>query len=82
MSNTIKCQDCVFYDGQQKFTQAGQKPAWYGWCAKKSIYPFKAPDGQVIPPDAMRADEEDPIAKPFIVQGSKVRVDCTDVIKK
>lgn len=82
MSNTVKCQDCVHYDPQSKFTPKGPKEAWYGWCAKKSVYPHKAPDGQVIPDGVRRASEDDPIAKPFIVQGSKVQVDCTDVVKK
>ena len=82
MSNSTKCMNCVFYDPQQKFTGRGFKDAWYGWCAKKSVYPFKAPSGQVIPPDVQRATEEEPIAKPFIVEGNKVRLDCTDMVKK
>ena len=80
--NNVKCQDCVFYDGQQKFTPRGPKDAWYGWCAKKSVYPFKAPDGQVIPEGVQRASEDEPIAKPFIVHGGKVQIACADVVKK
>lgn len=82
MSNVIKCQDCVYYDVQKKFSPRGEKDAWYGWCSKKSIYPHKAPDGQVIPDLVQRAAEDEPIAQPFIVQGNKVQISCTDVVRK
>lgn len=80
--NTVKCRDCVHYDPQSKFTPRGPKEAWYGWCAAKSVYPHKAPDGQVIPDGVTRADAEAPIAKPFIVQGDAVQTSCTSVVKK
>lgn len=80
--NTVKCRDCVHYDPQAKFTPRGPKEAWYGWCAAKSVYPRKAPDGQVIPDGVTRADAEAPIAKPFIVQGDAVQTSCTSVVKK
>lgn len=80
--NTVKCRDCVHYDAQSKFTPRGPKEAWYGWCTAKSVYPHKAPDGQVIPDGVTRADAEDPIAKPFIVQGDAVQTSCTSVVKK
>jgi hypothetical protein len=82
MSNTIKCQDCVYYDPQFKFTPKGLKEAWYGWCTKKSIYPHKTPDGQIIPEGVQRVSEDEPIAKPFIVDGSKILISCTDAVKK
>lgn len=80
--NNVKCRDCVHYDPQSKFTPRGPKDAWYGWCAAKSVYPHKAPDGQVIPDGVQRADAEQPIAKPFIVQGDAVQTGCTNVVKR
>ena len=80
--NKLKCSDCVFYDQQYKFSPTGPRPAWYGWCSKKSLYPHRAPDGMVIPPDAERVGEDEAIAKPFIVDGARVITACTDAVKK
>jgi hypothetical protein len=80
--NTIKCGDCVFFDQREKFTPRGPKPAWYGWCAKKSIYPHRAPDGMVIPEGATRAAEDATMSSPVIVDPKKAVVTCTEVVRK
>lgn len=78
--NKTKCEDCVHYDPQKKFSPKGERDSWYGWCKEKSIYPHTAPDGQTIPLGVKRAAEgERP--NPVIVYGIKVKVGCTDVIK-
>lgn len=82
MSDAIKCSDCIYYDEQQKFTPQGAKPAWYGWCAKKSIYPHRDPDGMTAMPDVQRVTSDQPVAVPFIVDGSKVRLGCIEGVKK
>jgi hypothetical protein len=80
--NKIKCGDCVHYHEQEKFTPVGPRPAWYGWCAKKSIYPHHTPDGMMIPEGVTRASESDTMSKPVIVEASKTVSACTDAVKK
>lgn len=80
--NNVRCMDCIHYDPRFKFTPRGEREAFYGWCKVKSIYPHTAPDGVVIPPDVRRAEPDEPIAKPFIVEGKKVVTHCTDIVRK
>lgn len=80
----MKCKECVYYDGgnMQKFTPKGPMPTSMGWCSKKSVYPAKAPDGMMIPPDAVRGEEGEDRSKPFIVVGDKVHLTCREGLKK
>lgn len=80
--NQVKCGECAFFDQQYKFTPVGPRPAWLGWCSKKSVYPHRTPDGKTIPDGVQRAGEDEPICKPFIVEAGKVVVSCTDVVRK
>ena len=80
--NKTKCGDCVFFHQKEKFTPVGPRPAWYGWCAKKSVYPHRAPDGMTIPEGATRAAEDQAVCSPVIVEAGKVIPSCTDVVKK
>jgi hypothetical protein len=79
MANKIKCKDCRNYDpirsGQTRNPQ-------HGWCAVKSIYPFKEEVGQVFPPGVRRVESPDELAKPTIVEGNKVIPGCIQVKAK
>lgn len=80
--NQVKCGDCVFFDQQYKFSPVGPRPAWFGWCAKKSVYPHLTPDGKTIPEGVTRAGEGETISQPVIVQANKVVATCTDLVRK
>lgn len=80
MSNTVKCKDCRHYDviksGQTKFPQ-------HGWCSIKSIYPMlEERGGPTFPPGVKRMDAPDKPAKPEIVEGNGVVVNCGMVSPK
>lgn len=80
--NKTPCGECVHYDPREKFTPLGPQPASYGWCAKKSVYPHKAPDGMVIPEGAQRADSDAAVCAPVIVRPKTVVPACTDMVRK
>ena len=80
--NKIKCGDCVYFHEQEKFTPVGPRPAWYGWCSKKSVYPHHTPDGMTIPEGVTRAAADEAISKPVIVSADQLIQSCTDMVKK
>lgn len=82
MDKPTPCSGCIHFDGQKKFTPKGEKEAWYGWCKAKSIYPHTAPDGMSIPDGVKRAEEGSDVSKPFIVDGKKAIISCTDIVRK
>jgi hypothetical protein len=77
--NKVKCKDCRHYDtirsGQTKNPQ-------HGWCAAKSIYPFKESVGQVFPLNVKRRESAEIPAKPEIVTGAGVVANCSQVSAK
>ena len=77
--NKVKCKDCRHYDtirsGQTKNPQ-------HGWCAVRSIYPFKESVGQVFPPGVRKQPSEDIPAKPEIVTGAGIVANCSKVAAK
>jgi hypothetical protein len=72
--NTQVCNKCTHYDPIAPKTK-------HGWCAKKSIYPFKEQPGQLFPLNVRRG-KPDQLAKPVIVAGNEVQVHCTDFLPK
>jgi hypothetical protein len=83
MSNTTPCKGCAHWDEQKKF-EKGAPASFavpYGWCAKKSVYPTKDQDNQQAPDGAARAPFGE-LAKPVIVYGDQVVVECLDVLVK
>lgn len=77
--NKVKCRDCRHYD----VIRSGQtKNPAHGWCAAKSIYPFKEDVGQVFPPGVRQSASADVPAKPEIVSGSGVVASCSKVSPK
>lgn len=71
--NTKRCSECEHYDPVLR----GMKPTKYGWCVKRSLYPYADSQGQITPSHATRvARPEDP-AKPHLVEGNAVVAHCT-----
>lgn len=77
--NTLKCMQCRFYD---PIKSAKRPNASHGWCAVKSIYPFKEGPGQQFPSGVRRVDSPEKPAKPMIVRGDEVVTPCTEVRSK
>jgi hypothetical protein len=75
----MKCQECIHFHAQEKFTPKGPIDAWYAWCSKKSVY-SSAPSS-LIPPEAAQLTDE-PISKPFLVRGNQILVSCTDAVHR
>lgn len=71
-NNTKTCGTCDHFDPVVR----GMKETQWGWCVKKSVYPKHDSAGQVTPPNAVRADHADDLAKPFMVQKVTVRPEC------
>lgn len=67
----LPCKKCQHYDPIQK----GSADTRRGWCAVKSVYPYKEQHGQSFPRDVQRA-EPGALAKPFIVIGAEVQKHC------
>lgn len=71
--NSKPCNECMHYDPIK--LGDGKKQARRGWCAVKSIYPYKEMEGQLFPPGVKRAAPgEHP--NPKIVVGSEVQSHC------
>lgn len=75
--NDKSCTSCRNYDpirnGLDK--HGNTKYAVRGWCAPKSVYPFKEQEGQVFPTGVTRVKPGE-LAKPFIVIGDDVQEGC------
>ncbi len=70
--NTSKCGTCENFDQVIR----GIKPTTWGWCVKKSTYPYKEGPGQVFPTGAIRAEPGEH-AQPCIVRKTEVMTNCT-----
>lgn len=68
------CGDCKHFDPILR----GTKPTSRGWCALKSIYPFRDAMGQVAPAGAKRAAREDLPAVPVLVRREAPHPSCND----
>lgn len=82
MNPSLKCKDCTFFDEQYKVVRGKKIPLWYGWCAKKSVYPAKEEEGQVFHPEASKAESHTELAKPYIVVRDGVEQGCVEGIRK
>jgi hypothetical protein len=60
----------------------GLKETIWGWCAVKSVYPFKEGPGQVFPPNVARVEDPAMPAKPHIVQRGQVVEGCSKYVKR
>ena len=77
--NTVKCKDCRHYD----VIRSGKtKAPKHGWCAARSIYPFKEGPGQIFPPGVQRVAAEGMHPTPEIVTGNSVVPNCPKVFAK
>jgi len=77
--NTVKCKDCRHYD----VIRSGKtKTPKHGWCAARSIYPFKENPGQIFPLGVRRVAEEGMLPTPEIVAGNSVIPNCPKVSAK
>ena len=77
--NDKPCNTCRSYDPiRNGLTKDGDvKYGDRGWCAVKSLYPFKEMEGQVFPPGVKRNPANAlPPANPFIVVGAEVQEGC------
>ena len=76
--NEQPCSACRFYDPIRNGldTKGNVKFAVRGWCAAKSVYPFKEQEGQVFPPGVKRGKPGE-LGKPVIVVGSEVESGCS-----
>lgn len=71
-TNDKPCNTCDFFD---PIIRARKETIW-GWCAKKSIYPYKEGPGQVFPAKVNRVDSPDKRAKPKIVRQNQIVTGC------
>lgn len=65
------CSNCQHYDPIIRGTEEGR----HGRCADRSTYPAKEQPGQVFPV-GVRREPPGELAKPVIVVGSDVMVNC------
>lgn len=79
MPNTLKCSSCKFFD---PIRSGKLKKVQYGWCAARSIYPYKEEKGQSFPPGVRRADSAETPATPYIVEGNQILAFCIQVKAK
>jgi len=72
MDNSIRCNQCRFYD---IILGSYEKATKRGWCAKRSKYPAQEGPGQVFPPDVERVAVGQ-LAEPFVVRGGSIISAC------
>jgi hypothetical protein len=73
--NKMTCGECAFFDPARRIVQGQVQLKAFGHCAKKSLYPFKDQDGQVVPAGAARVAEGE-LARPVIVDRDKIVPEC------
>ena len=66
------CSKCAHYDA----IRAGTRETAHGWCVKRSLYPYADAPGKALPAGAVRVEDPESPAKPFIVEGAKVQPRC------
>ncbi len=78
MANTNPCQNCEHFDPVMRGQTArgGLRETAWGWCARRSVYPYFEGPGQRFPPEVARA-EPGQLAQPVIVKRSEVVTHCT-----
>jgi hypothetical protein len=75
------CKECVHFDQQHKNVNGVQQPAWYGHCARLSVYPHQELEGQTFPPGARRA-ERGQLGKMVIVEPDVRKPNCNEGVHK
>jgi hypothetical protein len=81
-TNSLPCKQCVHFDQKYKGSPDGiPRPAWYGWCAVRSVYPHQELEGQVFPSEVKRAAHGQ-VPKPFVVKADGVVGFCLQGMKK
>lgn len=78
--NSIPCKRCVHFHEQKKLAPKGQQPNWFGYCAVQSTYPAEDRDGQLSPPDCVRAAPGE-LANYKLVQPNEVVRNCLRVVQ-
>jgi len=78
MYNDQPCDACDYFDPVLRGKQGKLTETSWGWCAKKSVYPYKEGPGQKFPVGVMRVASADELAKPVIVQVNQVMSHCKD----
>jgi hypothetical protein len=71
--NTHACGTCAKFD---QMVGPRNKKQDFGWCAARSVYPFREGPGQVFPPGVKRVDDPAKPAKPLIVFQNRVDAGC------
>ena len=76
--NEHPCVECMHYDViKPGNVEKKLAPGQHGWCAVKSVYPYKEQEGQTFPPGVRRA-APGMFPLPVIVVGTEVVGHCTD----
>lgn len=77
MYNDKPCTSCDYFDPILKGKQSKRVETVWGWCAKKSVYPYQEGPGQKFPEGVTRLSEPG-LAKPVIVKVGQVIEHCRD----
>lgn len=76
--NDKPCGTCQNFDPVLRGTNKGHRPTIWGWCAKRSVYPYAEGPGQKFPAGVRQVQSPEMRAEPFMVKVVEVQGNCTD----
>ena len=75
--NSKPCASCIHFHQRYKIVQGKQVPVWYGWCLAKSLCSPVEAMGQVLPENAIIAENQESV-KIKVVTPQGIETHCLE----